>query len=340
MSVSRFCFIVLPVLFCARGVLAQEWRHAMEAASRRIVKEAQRGGVHAQLKRRLLREEAVIRAFRAGGWPAELVIGSEWDAAWALGSSNLRIAERIWKERRRRACRKNASVYLEQLRFVESQDATVWAGMVPASAKLIFVGEGHFQDVYKHMESLLTAYSRLYPRRKIIFLTEFAIDVYPRLVRDGREWNPDYINLWNNLQAARIPAAGLEEALCHASYEGFPVGTYIRAEKAGKAARNAHYIRRIKQWREKYPNAVFFIYTGSGHLDMQDITAVPWAFEEEGRFVMNFSYKVYPSNFIYRLTGGDMRPGVLKWKGREAARAAGFDMQIILAEEKSGAPRR
>ena len=106
----------------------------------------------------------------------------------------------------------------------------------------------------------------------------------------------------------------------------------------GIAARNAHWTQLLKAYRQKYPDAVFFIHSGSLHSDYQEPFSVSTAFNPKESFVMQFiSYSRQMQNYekFHLVTHGKyLRPGTLIWQNPQYARKAGFNVQVILPIDK------
>lgn len=349
--------ILFSFLLCMGvGSAAQEWRGAVQRAWRTAQKAGRSLGKDGEYKaacQTALQLEAVEKAFTRGSraWfyknyysHVEFPLGKSSSCAlangWAVRSNQKNIAHRIWWEHRARLLQKHKEELLKNLRMLPLGDGEKWVSLIPPQSKMIFIGEYHNQHIQYRVEDLLRAYREKYPTRQIILLTEFLPDSFPNF-QLAYGIPHAYLNYFREfLEFYDIQFAGLEEETFLLDHTHLPVSGPIGNSAAGFSARNAHWERRIKNWRKLYPRAVFFIYAGNNHVAYEYPGALSQNFKDS--FVISFvplplrfePELYYSRELFHAFTQGTFfRQGVLAWKSSRFARLAGFDMQILLRPE-------
>lgn len=200
------------------------------------------------------------------------------------------------------------------------------------------MGEYHDDDISSQLQQTIVEYARIHPEKEIIIFSEFA----PETQKSIPWWNPVLKAYFSRYNKAGLRWVGLEEEyplqIEILAYEKEPI--FPQGMLTGMKARNTHWIATLKSYRQKYPNAVFFIHSGSAHTDYQEPYTVSAAFKRDESFVMQF----IPANDRYvnmkqfekfhSITQGKyLHEGVLKWKNKDLAHMAGFDVQVLLNTE-------
>ena len=211
------------------------------------------------------------------------------------------------------------------------------ARFIPPQARYVFMGEYHnHYQLTRKLQQTIVAYKRLYPEKQVIVLSEFAADSYPHFWKlyFGHPLYTDF------LVDAGLPVAGLEkEPVNGLKRVARELEMPVERTLPGLQARNNHWAARIRAWRKKYPDAVFFIHTGNAHIGYHEPSSVARTTPQKETFVMQF----LPANFykgtldrmefFHQTTNGRYyRPGILAAQTDEAAHLAGFNAQVILPE--------
>ncbi len=167
---------------------------------------------------------------------------------------------------------------LQQLNVSYPKAPVNYAALIPPQAKYIAVGEEHgFAPLRQAFEEMVFQYQALYPKRKIIVLTEFVFDrTLPLSEHTGkpvslwglryRRISPDFRFLERFIKRG-IAVIGLEDERFFRSHQRLVTPAFRQVESVyGMKVRNEHWRRIIADVRRREPHAVFFIYTGNMHV--------------------------------------------------------------------------
>ena len=353
---KKWCISVLLGVLCAAPVCAQHWRLAAQKAQQAAQRASRALGEEGAYKKALQeasRLDAVEKAFARGRhewfykyfrskaeWPREKSAAYALSNGWAIKSNQMGISRRIWWERRARELEARQQEVLSGLRMLELGTAEDWVSFIPADCKLIFLGEYHGKNIRHRVADLLAEYRRQHPHTQMILLTEFLPDSYPdfRQAPGQPHWYLRYFQEF--LESQNIQFSGLEEIDFLTDHTFVPAAGPAGNSLAGVNARNAHWVQRIKDWQAKYPDAVFFVYAGGGHVGYEYPASVSLSFKNA--FVFSFiplpprhaPELFYADEIFHSFTRGRFfRQGVIVWKSKRLARLAGFDVQILLRPE-------
>lgn len=350
----NFGFVFLALFFCS-CVQAQEWNVAVkkaQQAARNATKTLGEKGPYQLAREQAERLDALDQVFAKQKqawlhkthpckieWPRDKSARADLSNGWAICSNQMRLAQRIWLQKLANDMTKNKAALLKNLRQLPVGSAQDWARLIPEDRKIIFLGEYHNKNIQRPVEQLLKAYRRQHPQTPMIVLTEFLLDSYPYLLTATGEphW---YLRYFKEFLASQdIMFAGLEEGSCVLDDTFSPAGP-VGNSAAGLAARNAHWVRRIEQWRKAYPDAVIFVYAGGGHVGYEYPGSISQNFKDG--FVMSFvplparhaPELFFASELFHAFTRGQFfKQGVLWYQDPRLARLAGFDVQILLRPE-------
>lgn len=343
----KFTFGIL-LCICLLGMTAgplraQHWDAALKRAQKAAQKAARKheGNINKALQEGVARARAVNKSFKqtcANNDFANTFIlfdirhPTRPDAtAWALKENQTWLTQRILHERALRQLSKTQKQWEPFLKQEPVLDAQQLARLIPPDKKYVFMGEYHEDFLSLKLQQTVVEYTRLHPHKQVLVFSEFAPD-RPADIRpeDYAQDTP----MSQYVQHA-VPWMGLEEAApSQIKRLIVDLSTPANVTLQGIAARNAHWIHLLKAYRQKYPDAVFFIHSGSLHSDYQEPYAVSNAFAPQESFVMQFiSYSRQMQNYekFHLVTRGKyLCPGTLIWQKQKWARTAGFDVQAIL----------
>lgn len=255
---------------------------------------------------------------------------------WALTDNQLLVKQLTLREKTLRTLVQESSRWNAFLRHISSFQSAGAAARIPARAKYVFLGEYHdYPDLTQTLQQTVLEYQRLHPEKQIVVFSEFLHDTYPAFIKPNRLADTPAFHCYAGLfYYAGLPVAGLEEAV---PLELFPLLRQDPHETLlGMHTRNTHWAGRLRQWREKYPDAVFFVHAGGGHVGYQEPFAVSRQFPAAETFVVQFmpahfsAKDLQEDEMFHALTKGKFyKPGTLFWTSRRYARLAGFDIQVI-----------
>ena len=165
----------------------------------------------------------------------------------------------------------------------EKEDVAWLAQQIPQDNSYLLLGESHGEiGIMVKITALVNQLHLLEPERPCIVLTEFLTDM--------TIWNPStpligfqegFRFMFQQFSEMGIPVIGLEPRFVKSNARFNVVGpSFIdrNGQKIiyqnsfwgtgeGVRLRNAHYIKRINQIHQKFPNARIIVYTGGAHLE-------------------------------------------------------------------------
>lgn len=337
--------------FCLLGaglppVHAQQWHAALKRAQKTAQKTLVKnnGQIHAAIKQSAARAQKMHASFKPFSTENAFVNsfilfdnshGKTTSAAangWKLNENREWLIQRILHEKTLRQIAKQQNKWESFLKSTPPLAPRQLAQLIPADKKYIFMGEYHEELLSLRLQQTIADYARLHPATQVIVFSEFAYDTQTSLTFQGVAPDESLIRYTQN----NIRWVGLEEKLppeisrliINLSYH--PVEVSLQ----GLKARNTHWAEIIKSYRAKYPDAVFFIHSGSLHSDYQEPFSVSAALNPEESFVMQFipalEHLQNYEKFHLVTRGKYLRPGTLIWQNPQYARMAGFNVQVIL----------
>lgn len=344
-------------------VCGQGWLKNQNALTRRFAQRAEKislSKLESSLHKQALRANQAAQALTARLTPEEQELGE-----YVLGVLKPESFTGSSLHKNRPQMRKNAFIesnnrhvvagYMEFVRFLKRQkkflpqmeenlqiSSSAKLPRIPSTARYVFVGESHLKEEIQHkLEQLLKAYRAQHPDRQIIVLTEMAPD--EGLSFSNRIFHyfyEGYADLFAELKKLKIPFAGLEDKAVMReerfveSFFGYELSLPISHK--GLFQRNAHWVNRIHSWREKYPDAVFFIYAGNTHVDYTVPFSLPHWFNKQESFVFSLLAPSSVDQRMFHVVSKNkfLIPGaLLTWKDPKWGRVAGFDAAYIIPEE-------
>lgn len=333
-----FLFCVLPL-----GLCAQTWQKAVQTATR----QAQKRKAYVGFKYNAARLEAVQKAFNktpaVNSWldgvysPENVYTMMETSQAldaWAARSNRLLSSHRIVQERNLRFLDKNKTEILASMAQVEQKSPSLYAPRMGDKQNIFLGEEYHLVPALKQMLVIVKDFLQRYPDKKIVLFTQFLPDSALKPVQSfpaGGNYE-EYFPAFQSLKAQGVDIVGLEEPAAKGHwYE--KNGLLVRgADTAyGRYVRHMHWAKRIKAWREKYPQAIFFIYTGAEHCAYHRPYALPQMVGGESNYVALLqSAPSLKKNLFHRWSNFQFaKPGVLYTRDKKWSQAIGFDEQLI-----------
>lgn len=336
-----FCIFLPAMLF------GQTWQQAVDKALGQSAKKAsislQKSKTRLKALNQTLEKEAhmrkVLDSYYAPVTPYSISnVYQTLAVAWAGASNKLNIIHRIIRERQLNFLRKNDQKLQTEISVLPFSQAADMARRIGPDTQYVFLGEEHYLEQSRTLVlQVLQNYQLRYPGKKIIFLTEnvrdsglSGVEVFSK---KGAE--AEYSPLMRKISARGIIVAGLEE---NPKTDTF----YVQNEHLIKGAvasqgiqvRNLHWAKRIKEWRAKYPHAVFFIYTGANHCVYDMPSSLPNLLGAQKTYVSIMqTARSLPLSFFHAWTKFKYaNPGLLLFKNKTWARHIGFDEQIIFPQ--------
>lgn len=346
-----FTHLILFAFLCT-PLSAQQWNTALKHAGKNVLKAAKQynGNINKAVRESISRANAVNKAFKPvsrynNTFTNNFILlkksygTTAYADGWKLNENREWLIQRIVYERTRQELFKNKNKFPAFLKQQPVMEPHQLAKLIPTDKKYVFMGEYHENYLSLKIQQTVVEYSRLHPEKTIIVFSEFAHE--EMTPQDLNEYTANI--LFSQYMKNDIPWVGLEEVV---PQEILLVAEDLRwppqASLTGIKARNEHWIAKLKEYRQKYPDAVFFIHSGSLHSGYQEPFSVSTAFKPQESFVMQFIPLVgnlpdYPLNtekFHIVTRAKYLRPGTLIWTNKEFARMTGFDVQVILPLEE------
>lgn len=331
-------YLVLPLS-------AQSWQKALDKAAR----QAAGKNLSDRLQHSKEHLKSVMAAFPPEKHISKLVKNSYAPVApysvlsktdpvsqiWADVSNKLDAAYRIVRERQLNFLRRHEAEISKQLVFLPFAEGASLVQRIRPDVKYIFLGEESFLSMARsHVRNVLWEYQKKYPKRQLILLTEFAQDSGLEEVRRFAKTGPlaEYAPILQSIKSRGIKVVGLEEAPAP-KYFYLKNGQLVKGSSIsqGIQLRRLHWAERIKQWREKYPQAVFFIYTGADHCLYDTPGSLPNLLSEKEMYVSILqSGRLDNASFFHTWTQFNyLKKGAWLVQNKKWAKHIGFDEQII-----------
>ena len=340
---KHLIFLFLSLILLGSPLSAQQWKAAIKH-TQKLIKQNPR--LDAQLNQSLQRAAAVQKAFiKTKNYPVflrEYPLQQHhpmmaFSKGWLIAEHREWTAQRIVYEKVLRQLIKHQHLFPRYLDTLPIQTPDQLARLIPADAKYVFMGEYHENYLSQYLQKTVVEFARLHPEKQIFIFSEFATENTTSLPW----WSfalKEYFALYDK---ARLPWVGLEEnvpiqieALSYEQEELLAPSMLL-----GMKARNAHWTQILKAYRQKYPDAVFFVHSGSAHTDYQEPYSVSASFSPQESFVMQFVSASNAKEYIkqhekfHAITHGQyLRESVLVWKNKTLAHMTGFDVQVLLDE--------
>lgn len=345
----NFLFIFF-IFGTALPLRAQHWNAALKRAQKTAQKTLVKnnGQINAAIKKSAARAQkthASFKPFSAENTFVNSFIlfdnshGKTTSAAangWKLNENREWLIQRILHEKTLRQIANQQNKWSSFLKATPPLAPQQLVQLIPADKKYIFMGEYHEEPLSLLLQQTIVAYTRLHPGTQVIVFSEFAYDTQTSLTSQGLAVDESLTRYAQN----NIRWVGLEEKLPAEFYRLIINLSYhpVEVSLQGLKARNTHWAEIIKSYRAQYPNAVFFIHSGSLHSDYQEPFSVSSAFNSKESFVMQFipalEHLQNYEKFHLVTRGKYLRPGTLIWQNPQYAHMAGFNVQVILPIDK------
>lgn len=235
----------------------------------------------------------------------------------------------------------------------QTQDLKWIAEQLPKNLDYFLIGEAHFYPEIRQAVSNLIHEVRLqFPQRRIFLFTEFMLDgdVYPS--DNFREVLPQYTTIWQAAVKEGITPVGLELSALGPSIKTAQISsrsgtgllgistmhkTRIGATLEGIRLRNRHWLQILKDYKQKYPDALFIVYAGAWHVEYNHPYSLAKVLQSHANV---FETSLYPIVNLYssdcslitstfdRLTDGKFPQRVLQFNDQNLKHLAGFDVQV------------
>lgn len=218
------------------------------------------------------------------------------------------------------------------------------AAQIPPDTQYWFIGEEHGQpNVRRTIADTLSAFVEQNPGREILFFTEFlpqGANARDAVAYANLGLYKGHATVWNVVHKAGIALIGLEPRFVHRNrllqtrYDAVPGGESsecsIWLSLEGMRVRNQAWVKLIKKYRTKYPNALFVIHCGEAHADYLEPFAVPLSFPAGKTFVSAVYTPVAGNQFEQLLPHPFTKIPALKWGARRYGRATGYDLRVFV----------
>lgn len=229
----------------------------------------------------------------------------------------------------------------EQIVFTQEAFSQQAARLVPAQVNQILIGEEHQSpQVAQHILSFLKEIAARNPNRRVIYFAEFLDQgedlsaILPVMRFTGKD--PEHYMIYDWLQQHRVPVVGLEMPAVGVTDNtlvvlkdeaGRKVTQDIWKSLSGLYLRNQAWLRVIRQYRQKYPDALFIIHAGAWHTGYIMPFSLAQSFAPQETFVALFMKEDY--TLLNLFSRGRLSAPRLGWKDKNLARVAGFDVQLL-----------
>lgn len=214
------------------------------------------------------------------------------------------------------------------------------------------LGEMHFPEIAAQAAEFVHQLRLALPEREIILFTEFVSE-------EGQTKLAKYQPVVDEAKRRHIRVVGLEPRFVLDSANNYffyrsgnlhnnlpeTQGESMWASLEGVRIRNKRWLRTIRRYREQYPQALFMIYAGAGHVEYtvpyslgaalagpETFTAV--LYPEHMRTTQNEEDSFLTSPFDEWTQGRFAFDKILQFNNKDLSMLAGFDAQIKIPRER------
>ncbi|MBR4592511.1 MAG: hypothetical protein IKO35_04810 [Elusimicrobiaceae bacterium] len=234
---------------------------------------------------------------------------------------------------------------------ISMEQAMPWlAGQISDKTQYLFLGEMHgFPVIQEQIVRLLRELKIQHPQRHIILFSEFfpenlnqaeIVEIPVGLLR--------YLSIYQTALQLQIPVVGLEPdfvlknwtATIRSHPDGdreSPVAWSAWAALEGDRLRSEKWLDTLARYREQYPDALFVVHTGAGHVDYSQPYSLAKKFQGPFTLVANFyPQQIKRNNQLTHnttafdvLTQGQLATqAILQFEDDALSKLAGFDVQF------------
>lgn len=297
-----------------------------------------------------LSKELAVNPYPADSQAGQLPTPELWSRYFLINNN---LETRKWVARlaeRQKEVTSRLEDFLWELETVThpAQEDMKWlVHQISADTQYLLLGEiHHHPEIQLHVEDFLRTLRMAYPRRQIFLFTEF--------IAQDQTWGDTltndayapYIPIWLTANSYHIPIVGLEPTFVRPNDASslilqetafFPPELQLKktiwGSVEGLRLRNTHWIAKIQEYRQQYPDALFVIHGGAAHMDYMMPYSVSKALA--GPHTLNIS--LVPADEISefdQMTNGLLPQRILKFNNPELSHLAGFDIQIKIDQER------
>lgn len=163
---------------------------------------------------------------------------------------------------------------------------------IPSDTRILFLGEIHYSaNIKKEINSLLFQIRAARPKQKIFLFSEFLPQGYQ--LPPGQDL-PDFLKkeygfeVYQVAHDLNIHLVGLEDASLVASLSKQEFSDDYAGYVDGTVRRNEAWVRPLRQFMEREPEALFIVYAGGGHVDASSIRNFPSLVGEKKSYIIDF----------------------------------------------------
>lgn len=234
----------------------------------------------------------------------------------------------------------------ERTDFTKMSKSFAWqaAQQVSPNVKQILIGEEH--DNKKISQTVLAFMKEIKaqnPQRQIVYLSEFMmhggsagfwlrmwetpddVEGYAQIMR----WVDQSGMVSNGLESIYVSQTFLTQVVLKPFSQQEPTSMSLWRTLGGVYLRNIYWRKIIEETREKYPDALFIIHAGAGHVNYTAPYTVARFFKPEETFVLEVSSRDGGLFHAYTKGGFDIEP-ILGWRDKDLARLVGYDVRILV----------
>ncbi len=232
-------------------------------------------------------------------------------------------------------------------------DARWLAEQIPQDTQYLLLGERHeFAPIQQTITQLIEQLPKRFPGRKIILVTEFLpqrvlydLDLMSMIHSVTSEHR--YMDIWTTGLLNSIATVGLEPDFAASAPMQANLPGGIRKEvllattSEGMRLRNQIWKADIEEYRKEFPDALFVIHSGFGHIDYTLPHSLGRAFQNDKTFVISFQPGIEKKPSIFKpistfdiITNGEFPQRILQFD-KEDAPITGFDIQFKVSKSQS-----
>ncbi len=332
----KFLFLFLFWPIC---LSAQTWQKAWEGAQKALAKPgnpslaASRTAL-LQARQRMTVEQEGMRLWLNGRISPVAPALSERLEAWAVMSNRLLLKDQTLRVQQLDFFKRQAHLPVGLISVFTNVPIDFARG-IQESVRFVLCG-GRAEDVQAAaaFKKIVTRYQQVFPQRRIIILAEYLPDTGIRFASEFTA-APRHKSFIRSFVKDGFAIAGIgDPSVKEEGYFKQDNSNLILSSQelpAAEAVRGFHIRRRLAQWRQYDPEAVFFLFVSPLAAAYDWRYSLANALPEEEVFSVSMTSVRNTRDFLFHRWNHfqQARPGLLVWKDKKWARMSGFDAQFI-----------
>lgn len=222
-----------------------------------------------------------------------------------------------------------------------------YVDFIPRNTRVLYIGEEHYQPaIRQEILNLLEQIRAAYPKRRIVFLSEFLPNTY--WVNKGQKISKEVKESYGGMVHNRASELGMSvEGLEDYDLVDILDNPAFRRSYAdlldGVSRRNEHWAAKLRALIKAHPKTLFIVYGGAGHMEASLQRSLPVLVNDKNSFIIHFNlpstffsfnplfrYLDIPHDLAKDFINNEHTKLVSYNKNKKYTRVFGFDLSVIV----------